>query len=274
MARSTGSIKAAIKEQLTNYLSATTAHGVPHLVSERKPVRILWAFILVCAVSTFVMHLSTLIRLYLEYPLRTSVMYKATPFEFPDVTICNLLPTSLRKLELKDPEFARLSQMSDESHDEDVVASLFADTDHDLHSVIISCTYNQQECGLANFTVMHDPVFRNCFTFSATREVITNSPSFGLNLVVYAENRHVHSLPDFKNSFAELWEASGVRLIIHERGTHPHPQLKGVNLQTGVDALFALNIERFDLYDIYRDGQWRCDDDHSLVSIILPSYLT
>lgn len=254
---------AAVVHELREFGTNTTAHAIPRaLQAERAPIRILWAIIFVIASIVFLIHLGLLMSNFLKYPISTTVSYKTAEFEFPDVTICNLLPFSLRKLELKDPGLKEAQKLDGNvSHLQEALEELLEGTQNDKESMFLKCTYNQEPCGPENFTAIVNPNFGYCFTFSPQQKIMANSPDYGLNVMIYAENKHGHSLPEFRFNTADNWEASGIRLVIHERRTHPHPDIKGVNVQTGVDARFAVDMVKLQLYYIFREGEWRCDDD-------------
>ncbi len=105
--------------EVKDLLSGTTAHAIGRTVtSERRSIRIMWAVLFGLATVGFSFHFSNITGYYLSYPISTTVAYKSVRFQFPDVTICNMLPISLHKLEKKDPDLQRISQLRSHSEEE------------------------------------------------------------------------------------------------------------------------------------------------------------
>lgn len=92
---------------------------------------------------------------------------------------------------------------------------------------MLKCSYNPEHCGPHNWTTIVDsrPHVRILLHLLAAERNHGQlaSAEYGLNVMLYAENKHGHWLPDFRLTPDENWEASRVRLVIHERDTHPHP---------------------------------------------------
>ena len=66
---------------------------------------------------------------------------------------------------------------------------------------------------------MFDPALKQCFLFAppdAERDVETNGPEYGLDVVLFTENRHKYHVRPLENPelVATEWEQAGVRITV------------------------------------------------------------
>ncbi len=80
---------------LLNFVQHTSIHGFGHIGKDSSCLRkILWTFLLTCAVTCLVIHINVLLIKYFSYPtveynhINRDLNQRVT---FPDVTLCNLI---------------------------------------------------------------------------------------------------------------------------------------------------------------------------------------
>ena len=225
----------------------STAHAIPRLLAlnEKRSVKIFWTISWLIAATLFLYHFYTLSSTFFSNPVATTISYNQVHFQFPDVTICSLIPFSYRFLEKtgKASEFVKLSSNNTED-----IEKIISPAEIQVQNFIIACEYSGELCDYNIFTKMEDPNYKSCFIFSPkTREIENGGPDFGLKLVIYAENRHNHLIQKAKLNFPDEWGSAGARITIQPARSHPHPTIHGFDLMPGTLSRIALSYEEVTL---------------------------
>lgn len=199
----------------------TTHHGINHGANaKRKTIRFFWAIIVIGCYCFFSKHLTTLVYRYCKFEVSTSIKYQEAYFEFPDVSFCNLQPCSLRMLELRGGH-----QISALQHNSGDLMGITEEGRLPKSDFILYCRYNDEPCDPDNFQLISDPLYQQCYAFRPkNRTMKRREPDIGLNVILFNDHQHNHTVPELND---EDWESAGVRVIVHEPLTHPHPRLNG-----------------------------------------------
>ncbi|XP_061175625.1 degenerin deg-1-like [Saccostrea echinata] len=100
---------ASIKEVLKTMAENSSIHGVSRWVTSRHWYqRLLWILVFLAAAGVLSYQLSRLFGSYKSYPVKTSVDLKFSSLPFPAVSICNMNPIKMTKLDMtsKDTQIA------------------------------------------------------------------------------------------------------------------------------------------------------------------------
>ncbi|OWF44768.1 amiloride-sensitive sodium channel subunit alpha-like [Mizuhopecten yessoensis] len=121
--------------------------------------------------------------------------------------------------------------------DEDI--GVREDIGHDIHAMLIRCSFGQFSCFPENFTLHRSQHYGNCYTLDAKKMIVKDSgPALGLTLMLYMENHEY---------LAGITDGYGARVHIHAKDTVPFPYQSGFFVQTGQETTIALKqtkIER------------------------------
>ena len=226
----------------------STAIAIPRILSmdEKRSNRIFWALSWLIAATLFICHFYFLISTFISFPVATTINYNQVHFQFPDVTICSLIPFSFRFLEKtgKASEFIKLTP----NNNTEEVDQIISPAEIQAHNFIVTCEFNGELCDYNKFTKLEDPNYKSCFHFvPKMREIESSGPDFGLKLLVYAENRHKHQMEKPKLKFPTEWESAGVRITFQPAGRNPHPKIHGFDLMPGTSSRIALSYEEVNI---------------------------
>ena len=88
----------------------------------------------------------------------------------------------------------------------------------------------------SDFLIHVDPVFGNCFTYNHNRSSnLTSSragPMYGLRLIVYVN----------ASEYLPTTEATGVKIVVHEKTAFPFPDTFGYNAPVGYISSFGVKM--------------------------------
>ena len=88
------------KKELTNFCQSTSMKGVPRILKSNEPcLKVTWCVCVVTFVTLAIYQCWSLLHLYFEYPVTTSIKEETTKqIQLPpDITVCNVNPFSGRK---------------------------------------------------------------------------------------------------------------------------------------------------------------------------------
>ncbi|XP_074644233.1 FMRFamide-activated amiloride-sensitive sodium channel-like [Tubulanus polymorphus] len=193
----------SIRKTIRQFLTDTTAHGVPRTVSAKSVYRrVFWICIIFIALMMNLMHLSLLVTQYLRFPSEEVTKVQYGWVEFPSVTLCNIKAMSttqkydvmLRNTSSKfyvytqklkefayflennathigSKELEKLKNLYEAMRTPEGYftyigpeeAKLAGQTAQDM---ILSCKFNFMPCSWQNFTYYQHPTFYNCYTFN------------------------------------------------------------------------------------------------------------
>ncbi|XP_038073844.1 amiloride-sensitive sodium channel subunit gamma-like isoform X2 [Patiria miniata] len=131
----------------------------------------------------------------------------------------------------------------------DQVADAIAQTEYDDrrlfgHSVddmLLACSYKGYPCGPKNFTLFHNYLYGNCYTFNSGMDgdIQTSSksgPLYGLVLELNLEETEY---------LTSMQQAAGVRVVIGEQYHMPFPEDAGINVAPGL--LTSIGIRKVEI---------------------------
>lgn len=174
---------AEITKRWSIFVGSTTLHGLQYVFTGQALVRrILWALILVAALTWFSFQTSKLLRKYFSYPVmaKVSLEYEDSP-EFPAVTICNF--NKFKKSVVLDKGYDDVASQLEKkllglaSENDTVDFSKYDDFNftefhfiagHQINDTLLGCVWGGKMCDFRNFT----PVLTDmglCHTFNSGR---------------------------------------------------------------------------------------------------------
>ncbi len=230
-----------------------------------RKVQCFWITVTLAATVGTVIHLQSLISLYLQYDYYESIKNEQTPLHFPDVTFCSgegLSDVAIARNNLGWVALAAMIGLKKTNevhpngkvtHDEynkiarsetylaNVPFENFSPMGMELNDFVLSCKFLGKGCiNVGHFIPYIHHLYMNCYTFQTniTEHKILPGPENGLSLILVG-NRVLNTLYDQQDNVVNV---NGVKIVIHERGTIP-PIIQSVDIYPGVSTNIAL-IER------------------------------
>ena len=261
------------------FFASTSSHGFSHVTKGATLGRICWTFLLTFSHVAAVGHLWFLSRHYLNYDYYEVITVKPDVNRtFPDITICDNVRISdhaLQKFEEARAILERLQSVGasvlkrkddlTDIYSKEVVdkmynlligesEALFANIPlkliHHLgtqfDSLVASCKFGQQECGVKNFELYISPKYINCYTFKA-QSMNSNfknnllGPEFGLSLILRGEPLLGHIYTESSN----VENTNSIHLHIHPPNTIPFVSSDGLDINPGMSTSIELNQKQF-----------------------------
>ena len=261
------------------FCSTTSAHGYGHLTKGTIFLRTCWGFLLAVAFCLTIGHLYALTSKYLKYDYYDVISMKPDIVRrFPDVTICDTVGISDHtvsrykgtKAMLKHLHISREyikswveNEKVKDSYGESFLTNIlnnalgfeyiFANLQpHErsligtvFDSLVVSCKYADQSCGVENFELYENPEYINCFTFKPqTVNAKYNNllgPEFGLSLILRGE-------PTLDKSYyaaSNTLNTNSIDLHIHPANTMPFLSSYGLHIVPGKSTSIELNQMEF-----------------------------
>jgi hypothetical protein len=188
--------KAKLKLALEEWIKNSTSHGLPKVLSTRRPViKVMWLFFFILAFITCVFLIRRNVKAYLEYDVVSKIrVFSEIPSVMPSLTICNINPFLTEfshfyiksKLEANNlserPDLRnRVNQSGDWLKEFSLAKYLviqnakshYLSNDakkqlgYPLEDVILNCYFNGASCDANDFTWYYDTLYGNCFTFNS-----------------------------------------------------------------------------------------------------------
>lgn len=161
---------------LVAFASSCTLHGLSHIFVEGSlgARQALWAVAFLLSLSVFLYQVADRIVYYLEYHHVTLLSEEDSPeMTFPAVTFCNI--NRVRVSQLSHEDLLYLAPLVDyepgmelgfvpaqfSSWDEDEPLNLhgfFNRTCHQLEDMLLSCSYQGEQCGPGDFVAVSSPI--------------------------------------------------------------------------------------------------------------------
>ncbi|CAH1791543.1 unnamed protein product [Owenia fusiformis] len=265
-------------------------HGVRHLFRDNSIVtKVTWILLFLCGCSWLTYQIHDRIIYYYQFPHITKIDKLYVPsLDFPTITICNIntfrrhklneydllhYGTSLNILDenwtLLHPEHYdkafddwvySINWTDVEIHDRSInhsMEEMYERAGHQIEDMLIYCKWKQQECSVANFTLINTHYGR-CYQFNSGKDGVKHQ-SFkggkanGLKLYLNVEELE----------YLNYMEASdlGFKILAHDQDEPPLIQELGFGVTTGNHYFIALETERVtSLPDPYGN----CEEDHKL----------
>ena len=120
-------------------------------------------------------------------------------------------------------------------------------TGHQLHDMVLYCTYNHRPCNMSDFVLHQDPNFFNCWKFTGVNTIkngqVYSGPGAGLSLILYTD--YVKDSPVNDYQFHNVIGGSNaIRIQISERGVYPSPLESGIDVSAGESTSISLGAKR------------------------------
>ncbi len=264
---------------LHDFGSTTSAHGWGRftLATNRK-VKVLWLVLTLTALFVNILHVTMLVKQYLNFPMEQVSQVHVADIEFPSVTVCNIQPFSMTTaLAMRANTSTRAfywdnitrthfkespgpSMTSDLSYDLlynrvrqpigffENIGDEVKDIGHQPWDMVLSCRFGIERCSHHNLTRFQSPQYYNCYTFNGGNTskdnliVKTTGPQAGLSLIMYLESDN----GDFMYNgtyytFGNVVNAAGVRVQIHPPNTKPSPMDHGFDIPPGYSSSVGVN---------------------------------
>lgn len=252
--------------------SESNAHGLAKIATSITTKRkVLWALLVIIGFTAATIQLSSLVKKFLQYQVvEVSNMKDGMPVEFPAVTLCNINPVSIGKMEelaangsyflhwfdfTEKTKFGR-HQSRMESH-QAFYENLPKDAKamgHSINNFVVSCRFNNENCGSQNFSLYFDGKnYYNCYTFNNGYDekrgkpkedkllMHTTGPQNGLSLIISLDNVNPpagsYGVYDLKNHISF---SAGVRAQVHAPNTLPNPADHGFDVPPGYSTSVGL----------------------------------
>jgi hypothetical protein len=256
-------LKSKYKSIWINWLSKTSAHGVPIIIRAKyKPLKLIWIIFFIICVCYFIISLVKLSIRYSEYNTKTSYsIVNELSVEFPAIDICNLNPSQTYDKDLKDLLFFYPYNMTNSINYLDrlqdnilsylyiggIVAGIGPYFPYQIDQMIISCKFDGVECNKNDFYMYSDYNYGMCFRFNGgiVKTVSGSQKSdFGFDNQYSQEKREKKRIYDagsktglkmelFVGNPESNWftNKNGIRLTIHNGNAYPFND--GIDISTG-----------------------------------------
>lgn len=266
---------APVKTIVTVLASESNAHGIAKIATARSNKRkAFWTLLVVLAFFAAIAQTVFLLKKYFTYPtVEISMKSGKLPVTFPAVTLCNTSPISLTKVNAlieKDSDILSwfsILEMTDFGQHKarldsqqafyENLPDLAQDVGHSYDEMIVSCRFNNQDCGADNFTLFFDGKdYYNCYTFTSRNggnkshimseelNMTEDGPHHGLSLILSVNSQKsqpgTYGIYDLKNPVAY---GSGMRVQIHASNTLPTPAHNGFDVPPGYSTSVGLKTK-------------------------------
>jgi hypothetical protein len=203
----------------------TSVHALPGIArSESRHNRMFWTISFICFFGIMVYFIVTSIINYFKYETNIEVNYEIEwPQAFPAVTICNMAKYRLDPFIIDFLNYTNRTGNITQELSNSIIPflnrAIIANQSLEpyafsLESMLISCTFNEKPCSVANFTKFFSRNDGLCFTFNAKLKAefgidVLNTNTFGgegqLDLGLYI---HTHQIIPYFTYCKYLHETS------------------------------------------------------------------
>ncbi|PAA79860.1 hypothetical protein BOX15_Mlig019094g1, partial [Macrostomum lignano] len=254
--------RSRLRRQLIEFTKETSLPGVSQagLSSGRGLV---WTGLLSLSLVALIVHLCIIVTVYLRYSTTTSSSYDQ-PFQWPDVTLCNLVPLSVSAVNEHLAEaptspsnslgrffdaLPALAESISAANGPDVTNSQslrelmtrsrnLTPVEHKLANSLLSCNYRGVQCPTDSIKQTYVPRFHTCFTVSigsAGGSSGTLADDDFLDMMLFVESG-VLSYWD-RRTLADFSPAG--KVFVHARGSYPDVE-DILDLPTGAWVMLGL----------------------------------
>ena len=262
----TPSIKKAIKE----FCETTSMHGFSVLLNAgNKIIKGVWLVIVLIAFTGLTIHVSAIIKFYLEYKTTQYNYVRESGYWFPDVTICNQNGISdsnlraaakiyleiqcfLNKLKSLQNENStkdgdcKLNKIPSNREIQDALGNKAKEIGHTFEDMILSCDFLNQPCNQNDFASIEVNSLFNCYTFNKYHNNVLKSEGGhnGLSLILYLEPTEI-SYPYDSKVESRLGNTDGFKMVLHPAKTLPPIFIRGIDMAVGQSISVAFKAEEY-----------------------------
>jgi len=230
-----------IRQELRRFGESTSIKGMSRIIkSHSRVVRIFWLVALLLCFSVLLFQVVTLAINYSNYGVTNTFLLVSSPPNFPDVTICNFVPIADEKqfyqlydVFLKQVEFIR-KKAPDELKDNNEMWNFLKlidtfnanipflqefDSNAKIDDLIVASyfyewdMFKRKDCD--KVSVLSKPL-QVCTTLAP------NSKAAAISAIVFINNLMPKLIDSYYN-WIRVSLSSGVRVMIHPKGTKPDP---------------------------------------------------
>ena len=192
---------------LKDFCHNTTIHGLSLVVRPKsKLFKIFWTLVVFSGFIGLSLHLYNIINMYLEYKYTESTYEKRNGYHFPDVTMCNIngiSSSNLRDVSKSSPQmnylynnFLKGNNNLDFNfplREQEIFWTLedkAYQIGHKFQDMILSCSYEQEDCNDDDFVLFPFEPYFNCYSFIRGRHsnlTKYRGLNMALSLILYME---------------------------------------------------------------------------------------
>lgn len=254
--------KENLKKIFAQFSDTTTIYGFGR-VKDASTIagKLIWIVFSLCSVIFFVVHFIILINQFQNYPVSTSTNFDAD-FEWPAITLCNLLPFSVSRINRvqNHPNHAIASEVETSNYlnasDElEKLVQRFLPFDptetktlvqrawnmshfgHQVQDFILGCLFRGQHCSTANFTANYLPPFYQCFTFFPKPVKATRADNEFLDIMMFIESG---AMSGWNNVSRANFSPAG-KIFFHAIGGYPKVS-KILDISAGTWTMIGLDF--------------------------------
>ena len=255
---------------ISKFCRETSVHGLGQVAQNTVVIaKVVWLVAFFAAVIGNAYHVSSLVRLYLEYPMQEVTRSQYGPITFPDVTVCNLNPISTSNFQMvsrnRSSQLFQYLNRVDEMYksnslthpERDQYLTLTAiqinigkeesiAIGHQLHNLVLRCTFKGQPCNVSTeFKPVMNSFLYNCYTFDpgiASDHFLATGAENGLSLILYLEADNGTEINSQYDASLKSGNALGLKVMIHPRHSYPIPHIDGIDVMPGHSTSIAFKV--------------------------------
>ncbi|XP_078375692.1 bile acid-sensitive ion channel-like [Oculina patagonica] len=246
-------------DQVREFCADTTAHGLARAAAAKSwPARLFWIAIFIFAATFSVWQISRSVEAYFEYRTKTEVfLVSKERLRFPAVTVCNINPFKLSKIENTPVWKSVATSRKHDSFDSikealmtNVLVNITDSFNNDawkmgnLGDELIALrrfpgNNSHLYCSHKNFSHYFDMIYGNCFTFNGSSSRVTepgHRQGFQMNLFINA-NEYTGMLA----------ESVGALVSIHSPYVEPVIDENSIFVAPGSAIYVSLHVQNVSL---------------------------
>lgn len=249
-----------LRKIFVQFSDTTTIYGFGRVKDASTVVgKLIWIIFSLCSVVFFITHFVILIQQYHTYPVSVATNFDAT-FEWPAITLCNLLPFSVSRMnkayhpnvtnseEVKVANFLKASDSLeslmqrflhlDSAETKTLVhrAWNMSQFGHQAQDFILGCLFRGKKCDFKNFTASYLPPFYQCFTFDPQPVKATRSDNEFLDIMMFIESG---AMTGWNNISRANFSPAG-KIFVHAIGGYPKVS-KILDISAGTWTMIGLD---------------------------------
>ncbi|XP_059177458.1 acid-sensing ion channel 1A-like [Physella acuta] len=232
----------------------TTMHGVKRTAHSNPTwLKLLWTLFVFTGIAWATYQIVLTVQSYYSFPSSTQLSIETNhTLELPAVTICNLNRLRVSKATFLQPQFDAWRQNNLAVAEQmkelnialtDVTREVKESLGHSMSDMMLSCTFDEDDCSPANFTLDVFLTNGNCFTLgdrtanpSASRYVSQAGPANGLILELDIE----------QDEYLPITESAGIKVLLHSGSEIVFPDNSGILAAPGF--VTSIGIRRSESY--------------------------
>ena len=250
----------------------STFDGVAKIVrAERLPLRVHWTLVLLCLIGACSYVLIHAMLEYLAYEIVTTIkVRREIPAKMPAILVCNSnslmtptainfasqvysvydIPVSNNYLNLTYRQHAYAGTINNKaniltprcmvmaaSREPSLGSDFSVKLGLTMHDMLLSCTFNSEECTADDFIYMYVPYYGNCYRFNSSgRGQISQTGKFhGLNMELFVGQAQ---------TVEQVAQDSGLHIYVYNETTTPNPFSNSVSAPANKETTILVEKKR------------------------------